>query len=60
MITRRMLPFMHQDGQPGGAPEGAPAEGCSPEACASCGADCPSKGGGIQKAQLNVNSSVKR
>ena len=46
---------LHQDAQGGGA---AP-EDCTHD-CSSCGADCPSRDGGIQKAQLNANSSVKK
>ena len=46
---------MHDDAQNGGA---AP-EDCTHD-CSSCGADCPSRDGGIQKAQLNPNSSVKK
>ena len=46
---------LHQDAQGGGA---AP-EDCTHD-CSSCGADCPSREGGIQKAQLNPNSSVKK
>ena len=45
---------LHQDAQGGGA---AP-EDCTHD-CSSCGVDCPSRDGGIQKAQLNANSSVK-
>ena len=46
---------LHDDAQGGGA---AP-EDCTHD-CSSCGADCPSRDGGIQKAQLNPNSSVKK
>ncbi len=46
---------LHQDAQGGGA---AP-EDCTHD-CSSCGVDCPSRDGGIQKAQLNANSSVKK
>ena len=46
---------LHDDAQGGGA---AP-EDCTHD-CSSCGADCPSRDGGIQKAQLNANSSVKK
>ncbi len=43
-----------------GANEGGQApEDCTHD-CSSCGADCPSRAGGIQKAQLNPNSSVKK
>ena len=35
-------------------------ENCTHD-CSSCGVDCPSRdGGGIQKAELNVNSSIKK
>lgn len=43
----------------GGCEGSAPAEDCSHD-CSSCGADCPSRDGGIQKAQLNPNSSIKK
>jgi len=46
---------MHNDAQTGGE---AP-EDCTHD-CSSCGVDCPSRSGGIQKAQLNPNSSVKK
>ena len=35
------------------------AENCTHD-CSSCGADCPSRDGGIQKAQLNANSSIRK
>ena len=47
--------MMHQDAQQGGAA----AEDCTHD-CSSCGADCPSREGGIQKAELNPNSSIKK
>lgn len=34
-------------------------EGCTHD-CSSCGADCPSKNGGIQKKPLNENSNIKK
>ncbi len=38
----------------------APDENCTHD-CSTCGADCGSReGGGIQKAQLNPNSSIKK
>ena len=46
---------MHQDAAAGGQTP----EDCTHD-CSSCGADCPSKGGGIQKAALNENSSIKK
>ena len=46
---------LHEDAQGGGA---AP-EDCTHD-CSSCGVDCPSRDGGIQKAQLNPNSSIKK
>ena len=46
---------LHDDAQGGGA---AP-EDCTHD-CSSCGVDCPSREGGIQKAQLNPNSSIKK
>lgn len=46
---------LHQDAQG----SGATPEDCTHD-CSSCGADCPSREGGIQKAQLNPNSSVKK
>ena len=35
------------------------AEDCTHD-CSSCGVDCPSRDGGIQKAELNANSSIKK
>ncbi len=55
MIYNLRNKCLHQDAQGGGA---AP-EDCTHD-CSSCGADCPSREGGIQKAQLNPNSSVKK
>ena len=46
---------MHEGGHEGGA---AP-EDCTHD-CSTCGADCASREGGIQKAQLNPYSSVKK
>ena len=46
---------LHQGGHEGGA---AP-EDCTHD-CSTCGVDCPSKDGGIQKAPLNPNSSIKK
>ncbi|MBR1986023.1 MAG: Mrp/NBP35 family ATP-binding protein [Mogibacterium sp.] len=46
---------MHEDGHEGGA---AP-ENCTHD-CSTCGADCSSREGGIQKAVLNPYSSVKK
>ncbi len=37
----------------------APDENCTHD-CSSCGADCSSRQGGIQKAKLNANSSIKK
>ena len=50
----RMMPMMHQADD-----QGASDENCTHD-CSSCGADCPSRNGGIQKAQLNEHSSVKK
>ena len=52
--VERMMPMMHQADD-----QGAPDENCTHD-CSSCGADCPSRSGGIQKAQLNEHSSVKK
>ena len=41
------------------APEQGVPEDCTHD-CSSCGASCPSAGGGIQKAKLNEYSSVKK
>ena len=46
---------MHEGGHEGGA---AP-EDCTHD-CSTCGSDCPSREGGIPKAQLNENSSIKK
>ncbi|MBQ6150602.1 MAG: Mrp/NBP35 family ATP-binding protein [Mogibacterium sp.] len=46
---------MHEGGHEGGA---AP-EDCTHD-CSTCGADCASREGGIQKAELNPYSSVKK
>ena len=45
---------MHEGGHEGGAPED-----CTHD-CSTCGVDCPSRDGGIQKAELNPNSSIKK
>lgn len=37
----------------------APEESCTHD-CSSCGADCSSRNGGIQKAKLNANSSIRK
>jgi Mrp family chromosome partitioning ATPase len=55
MIYNLKHVMMHQEAQQGGA---AP-ENCTHD-CSSCGSDCPSREGGIQKAQLNANSSIKK
>ena len=39
--------------------QGAAPEDCTHD-CSTCGASCPSAGGGIQKAELNQFSSVKK
>ena len=54
MIKERIYPVLQQADN-GGAPD----ENCTHD-CSSCGADCPSRAGGIQKAQLNEHSSVKK
>jgi Mrp family chromosome partitioning ATPase len=46
---------MHEDAGNGGQTP----EDCTHD-CSTCGSDCPSRNGGIQKAQLNPNSSVKK
>jgi len=55
MIENRINPFMSPDD----AGSGAPDENCTHD-CSSCGVDCPSRDGGIQKAKLNEHSSVKK
>ena len=55
MINKYRNICMHQDANEGGA---AP-EGCTHD-CSTCGADCSSREGGIQKAVLNPYSSVKK
>lgn len=50
----RIMPMMHQADD-----QGAPDENCTHD-CSTCGADCASRQGGIQKAQLNEHSSVKK
>ena len=47
--------MMHQADDQGSAPD----ENCTHD-CSTCGADCASRTGGIQKAQLNEHSSVKK
>ena len=54
MINDRIYPMMQQADN-GGAPD----ENCTHD-CSSCGVDCPSRDGGIQKAALNEHSSVKK
>jgi len=53
--TKEIKPFMSQEGQSAGSPD----EDCTHD-CSSCGADCPSRSGGIKKAEINRNSSVKK
>ena len=48
-------PMMHQPDDQAGAPD----ENCTHD-CSTCGADCASREGGIQKAKLNEHSSVKK
>ena len=48
-------PMMHQADDQGAAPD----ENCTHD-CSSCGADCASRNGGIQKAQLNEHSSIRK
>ena len=55
MINRNRNFLMHE----GGAEGGQTPEDCTHD-CSTCGSDCPSRNGGIQKAQLNPNSSVKK
>ena len=55
MINKYSNIWMHEDGHEGGA---AP-ENCTHD-CSTCGADCSSREGGIQKAVLNPYSSVKK
>ena len=55
MINKYRNFCMHEGGHEGGA---AP-EDCTHD-CSTCGADCASREGGIQKAQLNPYSSVKK
>ena len=50
-----VIPMMHQPDDQAGAPD----ENCTHD-CSTCGADCASRDGGIQKAQLNEHSSVKK
>lgn len=50
MINKQMKPMIAQNGTP---------EGCTHD-CSTCGADCGSREGGIQKAKLNEHSSVKK
>ena len=50
----RMMPVMHQADD-----QGAPDENCTHD-CSTCGADCASRQGGIQKAKLNEHSSVRK
>ena len=55
MINKNRNFLMHE----GGAEGGQTPEDCTHD-CSTCGSDCPSRNGGIQKAQLNPNSSVKK
>ena len=55
MIYNLKHVMMHQGGQEGGEVP----EDCTHD-CSSCGRDCPSREGGIQKAALNANSSIKK
>ena len=50
----RMMPMMHQADD-----QGTPDENCTHD-CSTCGADCSSRQGGIQKAPMNEHSSVKK
>lgn len=50
LINRNLNPMFAQDEAP---------EGCTHD-CSTCGADCGSREGGIQKAQLNAQSKVKK
>ena len=53
MINKYSNICMHEGGHEGGA---AP-EDCTHD-CSTCGADCASREGGIQKAELNPYSTV--
>ena len=53
--NKEIMPMMHQADDQGSAPD----ENCTHD-CSTCGADCASRTGGIQKAQLNEHSSVKK
>ena len=50
IINKKFQPMMAQDETP---------EGCTHD-CSSCGADCSSRQGGIQKKALNEHSSIKK
>ena len=50
LLNKNFKPMMEQDGAP---------EGCTHD-CSTCGADCGSREGGIQKAKLNEHSNVKK
>ena len=50
IMNKNFKPMMAQDETP---------EGCTHD-CSSCGQDCPSKNGGIQKKPLNENSNIKK
>lgn len=50
IMNKNFKPMMAQDETP---------EGCTHD-CSSCGQDCPSKNGGIQKKPLNENSKIKK
>ena len=55
MIYNMKHTAMHQGGHEGGDVP----EDCTHD-CSTCGSDCPSREGGIPKAQLNENSSIKK
>ena len=50
----RTMPLMHQADD-----QGAPDADCTHD-CSTCGADCSSRAGVIEKAQLNEHSSIKK
>ena len=55
MIYNLKHVMMHQGGHEGGQTP----EDCTHD-CSTCGSDCPSREGGIPKAVLNENSSIKK
>lgn len=55
MIYNLKHVMMHQGGHDGGQTP----EDCTHD-CSTCGSDCPSREGGIPKAVLNENSSIKK